>query len=119
MALLGFLWQLAKCNPYTARLVSGATLGWCEQLASCPLVSLFAQTAVRRSPLEPRLPASADFWNKLLTAGTSPQKDVRIAARVSAMQTVMTGNASPPPRLKSAACRMRPLTMRVADRRRN
>ncbi|MCK5326254.1 MAG: hypothetical protein KAJ57_09595, partial [Woeseiaceae bacterium] len=42
---LGFLWQLAKRNPYAARLVSGASLNWCEQLADCTLMELYMRVA--------------------------------------------------------------------------
>ena len=31
---LAFLWALARRNPYVARLVSGAPLSWCDQIAS-------------------------------------------------------------------------------------
>ena len=33
-AALGFLWQLAQHNPYAVRLISGATIKWCDRLAN-------------------------------------------------------------------------------------
>ena len=32
-ASLGFIWQVAKRNAYTARLICGASLHWCELIA--------------------------------------------------------------------------------------
>ena len=93
LAMLGFLWQLARRNPYAARLVSGATLEWCDQLATLSLVALYAQVG-RCSPLQPRLSRDTDFWKKLLGAGTSNRREVRLAARASAMQTVIAGNTT-------------------------
>lgn len=118
MAVLGFLWQLARRNPYTARLVSGASLDWCDQLVTLPLVVLFAQ-AGRCAPLRPRLARNDAFWRKLLGAGVSARKDVRLAARISAMQTVITKSIERPrPSLATAACSMRSVAARVADRHR-
>ena len=117
MALLGFLWHIAKRDPHTARLVSGAPLAWCDQLASIPIVSLCEQS---RSclPLEPRLAYDGDFWQKLLGAGTSARKDVRLAARISAMQTVITRGVTSPQRpMAAAACKLPDVSMRAADRR--
>jgi hypothetical protein len=116
--MLGFLWQLARRNPYAARLVSGATLEWCDQLATLSLVALYAQVG-RCSPLQPRLSRDTDFWKKLLGAGTSNRREVRLAARASAMQTVIAGNTtSMPRRISAAACNMPAVPMRVAARRR-
>ena len=53
-AALGFLWQLAMRNPYAARLVSGASLNWCEQLAACTLMDVVARVAEEPVFLEPR-----------------------------------------------------------------
>jgi hypothetical protein len=118
LALLGFLWQLVRRNPHTARLVSGATLEWCDSLAALSLVALYAQ-ASRCSPLQPRLSGDADFWNKLLGAGISGRQELRLAAHASAMQTVITGSATNvPPRLSAAACNMPAVPTRVAARRR-
>ena len=118
LAMLGFLWHLVRRNPHTARLVSGATLEWCDQLAALSLVALYAQ-AGRCSPLQPRLSGDADLWKKLLGAGTSGCREVRLAAHASAMQMVIAGSAtSAPQRLSAAACKMPAVPIRVAGRRR-
>lgn len=118
LAMLGFLWQLARRNPYATRLVSGATLEWCDHLATLSLVALYAQVG-RCPPLQPRLSGDADFWDKLLDGGTSSRREVRLAARVSAMQTVIAGGATSMPRKLPAAARSMPaVPMRVAARRR-
>jgi hypothetical protein len=114
---LGFLWQLSKRNPYAARLVSGASLPWCEQLATVTLVDLFSRAMVERSLLEPRMIDNAELWQKLLNAGVSARKDVRMAARVSALQTVLTHSPSGTYRqLAAAACSMPAAAVRVAER---
>ena len=104
---LGFLWQLAQRNPYAVRLVSGAGLRWCEQLASCTLMDLFARTLEDLALLGPRMPDKVELWHKLLTAGVSNRRDLRRAARVAALQIVLTQN---PPQsyrsLAAAACKM-------------
>jgi hypothetical protein len=118
LALLGFLWQLARRNPYTTRLVSGATLEWCDHLATLSLVALYAQVG-RCPPLQPRLSGDAEFWDKLLGGGTSSRREVRLAARASAMQTVIAGSAMSMPRqFPAAACNMPSVPTRVAARRR-
>jgi hypothetical protein len=118
IAALGFLWQLASRNPYAARLVSGASLDWCEQLAACTLMELIGRVAEEPSLLEPRMSADTELWNKLLTSGVSGKRDVRMAARVSALQSVLTGAAHSGNRqFATAACQLPAARMRVADDR--
>lgn len=81
-ASLAFLWQLARRNAYAARLVSGASLSWCERLCECTLVDALARAGTRGDLLAPRLADNPDFWGKLLGAGTSAERDVRVAARL-------------------------------------
>ena len=114
---LGFLWQLSKRNPYSARLVSGACLNWCEQLADCTLVELFTRAVSTHSLLEPRMADNQELWQKLLSAGVSAKKDVRRAARVSALQTVLTRSpTSSYRRLAAAACNMPAVAVRRSGR---
>jgi hypothetical protein len=114
---LGFLWQLSKRNPYAARLVSGANLNWCEQLAERTLVELLSRAVTEYQLLEPRMFDNADLWRRLLSAGISAKKDVRMAARVSALQTVLTRSDTGSYRqLAAAACSMPRVAVRVADR---
>jgi len=118
-AALGFLWELAKRNPYAARLVSGATLSWCEQLTDSSPVRLFQFAASEPRLLAPRLANRNEFWTKLLGAGSSHDKDIRHAAQLCALQTVLTMQMSERYRqLPAAACSMPVQAMRVADRRR-
>ncbi len=114
---LGFLWQLSKRNPYAARLVSGASLNWCEQLAACTLVELFTRAVAEYPLLEPRMIDNPDVWRKLLNGCVSAKKDVRIAARVSALQTLLTRSSTGSYRhLAAAACSMPAVAVRVAER---
>lgn len=115
---LGFLWQLAQRNPYATRLVSGASLSWCEQLAACTLMDLYSSVLQDRMLLAPRMADNTDLWQRLLTAGVSNRRHVRIAARVSAMQTMLTrcpGRTYRP--LAAAACRLPPVKVRNSGRR--
>lgn len=108
-ASLGFLWQLSQRNPYAARLVSGASLTWCEQLAACTLMDLFSRALEDPALLAPRMADKADLWRKLLTAGVSNRRPLRRAARVAALQTLLTRSPLRPHRpLAAAACRMPP-----------
>jgi len=117
-ASLGFLWELAKRNPYAARLVSGASLSWCEQLADSSPVRLFQFAASERNLLTPRLATRTEFWAKLLSAGSGEDQEIRHAAQLCALQTVLTRQRSDRYRqLQSAACSMPTAKMRVADRR--
>lgn len=116
-AALGFLWQLSRRNPYAARLLTGASLGWCEQLAGCTLMELFARTLEDRSLLAPRMADSAELWHKLLTAGVSNRRHLRRAARVAALQTVLTERPFRPGRpLAAAACKMPAVRVRTSSK---
>lgn len=114
---MGFLWQLSKRNPYTARLVGGATLYWCERIATRTLMELLRRVVRCDHILEPRLADNSDFWRKLLNAGVSPERDVRVAARLCALQTMLTQSpAAIYRRLPAAACNMPMPAMRVAEK---
>jgi hypothetical protein len=115
---LGFLWQLAQRNPYAARLVSGASLTWCEQLATCTLMDLFTRALEDQTLLAPRMAGKAGFWDKLLTAGVSKRRHLRIAARVAALHTVLTNAPARPYRaLAAAACKTPPARIRTSGKR--
>jgi hypothetical protein len=114
---MGFLWQLSKRNPYTARLVSGATLYWCERVAARTLMELLLRVIPCNHLLEPRLADNADFWNKLLSAGVNSEREVRVAARLCALQTMLTQTPAARYRsLPAAACNMPMPALRVADK---
>ncbi len=116
-ATLGFLWELARRNPYAARLVSGVSLDWCEQLADSSPVRVFRFAAGEPRLLSPRLDTHRAFWTKLLGAGTSDKREIRRSAQLCALQTVLTRQSTQRyHRLPAAACRMPAPAMRVADR---
>ena len=116
-ATLGFLWELARRNPYAARLSTGASLDWCEQLADCPPLQLIQFATTEQNLLSPRLRSNSPFWQKMLGAATSKELDVRQSAQVCALQTVLTHpSAARYKRLPAAACSMPRPAMRVADR---
>lgn len=104
-AALGFLWQLARNNPYAVRLVCGASLNWCEQLATRSLLHVLETAVEDPGIVAPRLADNRVFWHRLLGAGLSSESVVRRASHLSALQTVQqsfekTANR----RFRSAAC---------------
>lgn len=117
VATVAFLWQLARRNSYAARLISGATLEWCEQLASRTLLRLLQRTISSEGMLQPRLAANIDFWNKLLGAGLSSEPDIRSAAHLAALQTLLTNDPVSHYRPeRAAACSSQAPSLRVADK---
>jgi hypothetical protein len=90
VSTLGFLWQLAQRNPYAVRLLSGADAEWCNRITAAAFVDLSAR--VRQCPalVELREHGNRQLWNKLLEHGTSPEKRVRDAAQIAAMQCLLT-----------------------------
>jgi hypothetical protein len=116
-ATLAFLWELSRRNPYAARLVSGASLGWCEQLADCDPVALTGFIAGESDMVFPRMPERESFWTRMLEAGTNASDEIREAAHLSGLQTLLTAEGKTTyRRLPAAACRMPARAMRVADR---
>ncbi len=116
-ATLGFLWELARRNPYAARLATGASLDWCEQLADCRPIGLIHFATTEQNLLSPRCSWNRHFWKKMLGAGTSKEPEVRHSAQMCALQTLLTHpRAEHYRRLSAAACSMPRPAMRVADR---
>lgn len=114
---LGFLWQLSQHNPHAVRLVTGASLAWCEQLAGCTLVDLFARALEDQTLLAPRMAGNAELWGKLLSAGVSPRRQLRRATRMAALQTLLTRSPMRPYRaLAAAACRIPPARTRTSGK---
>ena len=104
-ATLGFQWQLARKNAYAARLISGASLHWCEQLASCTLLRVLQCAAELQRLAAPRHAAHKVLWTRLLGPGLSSAEHVRRAAQLSALQIVLSpASATPAQRWRSAAC---------------
>ncbi len=107
-ATLGFLWDLVRRRPYVARVLCGANPGWCERLADCALVDVLQRAAAAGGLLGLIRPDDATFWQRLIDAGTDEDSGVRAAARLAALQTVLTQPAAANrARLPAAACRMR------------
>lgn len=103
---MAFLWDLARRNPYVARIVSGASLAWCEQIASATLVRV--QTCATSGHLiESRFQDGSTLHRRLLQRGCSSSREKRVFAQISALQAMLTGGeAVPSRRLSAAACRM-------------
>ncbi len=117
-AALGFLWQLARKNPYAARLLSGGTVHWCEQLASCTLLFVLQCAVENPELIGPRLPNNTVFWHRLLGAGLSSEADVRRAAHLCALQTMLTPiETTGSQRFRSAACYSSVPTMQLKEQR--
>jgi len=117
MTAVSFLWQLAGRNPYAARLVSGATLGWCERLAECTLLHVLRTAADYDGLMQARFAADGDFWRKLLGPGLSSDARVRHSAHVTCLQWLLTEDpAAHYRRLRSAACDNPVPTMSVAEK---
>jgi len=108
MASLGFLWQLARRNPYAARIVSGAPVSWCERLADLTLVTLLHFAATRNDLLSVRFPDDDKLWCRLLGNGISARYQVRLTSHQSALQAMLTRQRGPAyNRISAAACTMR------------
>ncbi len=114
---LGFVWQLARQNPYVLRLVCGASVHWCERIAARPLVDVIERAAVSDDLLTLRCALEPNIWSKLLFNGVSRCDDVRLAAQLSALQMMLTQpNAEPAIVWASAACRARVPVFRVTEK---
>ena len=115
-AALGFIWHLARRNPYATRLICGASLHWCELIGELTMFRLLAIAGSRDDLLLVRHSEHGDLWEKLLDRGISRQNDIREAAHLSALQTILTG---PVPNMDAswavAACRHRRPRLRVAE----
>ncbi len=115
-ASLGFLWQLAHRNPYAVRLVSGASMSWCENLAECTLLHLLRFANRHTDMLQPRRGADVEFWSKLLGPGVSAEPPVQNAAQLSALQSILTRDTRAGYRaLRPAACSAPRPARRVAE----
>lgn len=116
-AMLGFLGDLARRNPYAARVVSGAPLAWCESVALLSPIERVDIAAAGTGLLAFRYARNSRFWQRLLSAGASDEEAVRRAARIWALQAVLTrGERVTAACLPAAACAMVPPARRVADR---
>ena len=116
-AVLGFVWQLSRRNPYATRLVCGGSLDWCEQLAACTLLRLLRRAVDHQDLIGVRFAGNTEFWHRLLGAGLSSEPGVRRAAHLCALQTVLTSRElTSGSRLRAAACHSAVPTLSVRER---
>ena len=102
-AALAFLWHLAKHNPYAVRIISGASIAWCDMLTSVPLVRLIHCVGDR---------------SDLLAMRVRQHRGNESSSRFAALHGLLTRSRSEPyAPLRSAACNMPSTRMRVADDR--
>lgn len=117
---IGFLWQLARRNPYAARLVSGASPPWCEQLAEATLLDVVQHAFSHRAPLGLRFADEPGVWVRLLGPGIGDIAATRSATQMSVLQLLLTrSSAASYERLRSAACKSAVPVMRIADKSRD
>lgn len=89
-ASLGFIWQLARRNPYALRLICGASVYWTERIAEQTFFDLLDAFRSTGDTPSARLVSQRDLWRKLLSSGVSREGVSRNAAQVSALQAVLT-----------------------------
>ena len=117
IAALSFLWQLGRRNPYAVRIISGATISWCERVTQLPLITLLNRVGARSDLMQSRLEDAAGSGARLLTDGISAQKNVRRSSHLAALQTLLTHSGfDNHSRLPAAACRLSG-AMRVLDKK--
>lgn len=116
-ASLSFLWHLARRNPYATRIISGATVSWCEMIADLPLVTLLDRIGVRGDLMRSRLNGADESGSRLLGDGTSSRRKVRRSSQLAALQSLLThARTDNYSSLPAAACNMaRP--MQVQDKK--
>ncbi len=107
VAGLAFLWDLARRNPYVARVVSGATLDWCDRLARSTAAGLLCRAGHRRIICE-RFAADDVRLERLRESGASVDAALREATQMSVLQSLLIqardARCSP---LPAAACDLR------------
>jgi hypothetical protein len=113
---LGFVWQLARQNPYVLRLFCGSSLYWCERIAELTFFRLLASVAAQGSAPVLRHAENRELWSKLLDQGVSVRAGIRTAAQLSALQTILTRSTKQrPPAWARAARSSGRRGLRVAD----
>jgi len=116
-AALSFLWHLARRNPYATRIISGATVSWCEKITDLPLVTLLERVGARGDLMQSRLDSPDEHGARLLSDGTSSRRKVRRSSQLLALQSLLThARTEHYARLPAAACNMAG-PMRVRDKK--
>jgi hypothetical protein len=104
-ATIGFLWHLSQRDAHVARLIAGATPGWCERLADADLFRLVHNASLTPRLLSPRVVQGSDIWARLLGEGLSSDRATRTAAHLSVLHSTLAGEQLHQRRpLRSAAC---------------
>lgn len=104
-AALSFLWQLAHRNPYVARIVSGASIAWCEQIRTYPLVTVLNRVAGCEDLLVSRIDCGSATGDRLLGNGVSADATVRRSSQLVALHTLITRTeGKDDAQLPAAAC---------------
>lgn len=112
---LAFLWEIARRNPYAARLVSDASSRWCSLIGSVPLIRLL-ECAADCDLIALRFAPDSGAYRRLLRRGASGLDEMREAAQLATLQALLTAHR--PGRyehLRAAACRSPAPTRAVAD----
>jgi hypothetical protein len=113
---LSFLWELARRNPYVARVVSGAPLSFCELIAAGTLVQVL-DCGAWCQVIEPRFDDTSALHKRLWRRGGSALQELRVFAQIGALQTMLTSRELVPyRRMPAAACRMPQPAQQVADK---
>lgn len=113
---LAFLWELARRNPYVARVVSAAPLSWCEQIAALTLVRVLDSVG-RSRVIATRFDDASSLYRRLLRRGGSALREARVFAQIAALQAMLTSaELVPYRRFPAAACRMPRPAQQVADK---
>lgn len=116
-AAMSFLWQLARRNPYAARIISGATIAWCESITSLPLVTLLDRIGGRDDLMVSRLDIPVAMGERLLGGGTSSRRQIRRSSQLTALHTLLAQSGIDNyTRLPAAACSMSG-PLRVLDKK--
>ena len=108
VAALSFLWYLGRRNPYAARVLTGASVAWCELVAELPLVTLLDSAGGRSELLRSRLNQPCAMSEQLQGGATSSRRAVQRSSQHTALQLLLTRNHSQEEYkpLAAAACRM-------------
>jgi hypothetical protein len=116
-AALSFLWQLSRRNPYAVRVISGATIAWCDAISELPIITLLDRVGVRGDLMLSRLDDSDVIGERLLGKGTSSERNVRRSSQLTALQALLTRPAADNYTvLSAAACKMAG-PLRVLDKK--
>ncbi len=107
VAALSFLWQLAQKNAYAVRVLSGATIAWCDVISELPLLTLLDRVGGRGDLIRSRLDTPDIIGERLTGPGISASKILRRSSQLCALQSLLTRTSlEAPAKLSSAACHL-------------